>query len=148
MNLKKYENYINHVMPWQKMWDFRNKEYCLNVKIQYLLNKTQSMFKWENLPDTIPERYLELFLQTNGHCAICLYKEKPYVFFGTLGGEPDEYYRATVYTVANPYFNFNKNLKIDEECIVIPNDSLYMGLVPLFRKYCSEIVETNISIFL
>lgn len=111
-----------------------------------MLNRTQSMFQWENLPETIPQRIVELYLQTNGNLCVYEYEGKLYVFTGGLGGEPDVYYMPTIYTIANPALNISKNLKIDEDCIVIPNDSLYVGLIPLFVKYATELTETELSI--
>lgn len=114
----------------------------------YMLNRTQSMFEWHGLPDTIPQRNLELMLQANGN--VCFYKpdDNLYVFTGGLGGEPNVYYQPTIYTIANPALKISKSLKIDDECIVMRNDSLYIGLLPLFFRYASAITETEISIYL
>ena len=88
---------------------------------------------------------LELYLQCNGACAIASVNSNLYAFVGGFGGEPDEYYRPTIYTVANPYLKFNKNLKIDDDCVIIPNDSLFIGLLPMFNKYASQLVENDLS---
>lgn len=128
------------------LYDPKKKEQCIDLTVNYMINRTQSMFKWEGLPDSIPQRSLELYLQLNGHCCFYEYNDTLYVFFGGLGGEPDAYYMPTIYTIANPYLNLSQNLKIDEECIVASNDSLYMGLYPLFRKYAYMLTETELSI--
>lgn len=126
-------------------FDFAEKDNCTRQHIAYMLNRTQSMFKWSNLPETIPERSLELFLQTNGN--VCFYKHNNglYVFTGGLGGEPDVYYMPTLYTIANPALKLSKSLKIGEECIVMPNDSLYLGLLPLYSRYASAMTENELS---
>ena len=104
------------------------------------------MFKWDGLPDTIPELYLELFLQTNGN--VCFYRHNGnlYVFCGGLGGEPDVYYMPTLYTISNPALKISKTLKIDKDCVVMPNDSLYMGLLPLNKRYATALTENELSI--
>lgn len=129
-------------------YNFRNKDDAIWNHIAYNLNRTQSMFKWEGLPDSIPQRILELYLQVNGTCCFYEYKGTLYVFTGGLGGEPDVYYMPTIYTIANPALSISKNLKIDTECVVIPNDSMYMGLMPLLRRYATQMTETELSILI
>jgi hypothetical protein len=57
------------------------------------------------------------------------------------------YYRPTIYTIANPALNISKNLKIDTDCIVMNNDALYMGLLPVFTRYAKQFTETELSIY-
>lgn len=126
-------------------FDYADKSRCTRQHIAYMLNRTQSMFKWDNLPETIPARSLELFLQTNGNVCFYKYEDNLYVFTGGLGGEPDVYYMPTIYTIANPALKISKSLKIDEECVVMPNDSLYLGLLPMFNRYATGITENELS---
>ena len=111
----------------------------------YMLNRTQVMFDYKNLPDTIPARNLEIMLQLNGNVFFTEVEGKKYVFTGGLGGEPDVYYEPTIYTVANPALNFSKQLKIDEEGVLIRNDSYGIGLLPLFQKYAALLAENEIT---
>lgn len=128
------------------MYDFKEKERCVNQYISYMLNKTQSMFEWKNLPETIPQRILELYLQLNGNCCFYKYNNNLYVFVGGLGGEPDVYYMPTIYTIANPALKLSVNAKIDVDCVVVPNDSMYLGLLPLCNKYATLQTEIDLSI--
>lgn len=112
----------------------------------YMLDRTQSIFQYEGLPDTIPQRMLELYLQCNGNACITEYNGNLYAFTGGLGGEPDEYYRPTVYTVANPALKFSKNLRIGEDCVIIPSDSMFIGLLPMFRRYATMLAENDLTI--
>lgn len=114
--------------------------------VRYMLDRTQRMFEYQGLPDTIPARILELYLQINGHCAFAEHAGGLYVYTGGLGGEPDVYYQPTIYTIANPAQNWSANLKIGVECIVARNDSLYTGLIPMFRRYASALVENELSL--
>ena len=127
------------------LYDFKDKEASLRNYVLYMLARTQGMFKWNGLPDTIPQRSLELYLQTVGHCAIVKHNGELYAMTGGLGGEPDVYYMPTIYTVANPYLHFDANLKIGEDTIVIPNDSLYMGLMPIMERYGTALVENDLT---
>lgn len=140
-----FNRYVCGLLGDSPEFDFTNKSSCINQHITYMLIRTQSMFKWEGLPDTIPERSLELFLQTNGN--VCFYKHGGdlYVFTGGMGGEPDPYYMPTIYAIANPALKLSMNLKIDSECVVMPNDSLYLGLMPMFSRYASGMTENELS---
>lgn len=128
-----------------KMYDFNDKELALRHYLVYMLNRTQKIFEYKGLPDTIPKRMLEFLLQVNGFACITKVKGELYAFRGGLGGEPDPYYRPTLCVVANPALKFDKTLKIDEDCVILRNDSFLYGLVPLFTRYASAMVENDIS---
>lgn len=145
-NLRFFNKYLVGIGSGQPEYDYTCKEKCINQHIMYMLNRTQSMFRWSGLPDTIPERVLELYLQTNGNVCFAEYNGKLYVFVGGLGGEPDVYYMPTIYTVSNPALRMSENYRIGENCVVIPNDSLYIGLLPMFSRYSTGMVETELSI--
>ena len=140
-----FNKYVYGMLGGSPEYDFANKSACIRQHIAYMLNRTQSMFRWNGLPDTIPERSLELFLQTNGNVCFYEHNDALYVFTGGMGGEPDVYYMPTVYTIANPALKLSKTLKIGSECVVMPNDSLYLGLIPMFTRYASGMTENELS---
>lgn len=146
--LSRYNRYISCLIGGTSEFDFRDKEKCISQHICYMLNRTQSMFRWNNLPDTIPQRDLELMLQINGNVGVASHEGNLYAFVGGLGGEPNVYYMPTLYTVANPALKLSKSFVIDEDIIIIPNDASYIGLIPLFERYASAITETEISMLL
>lgn len=118
--------------------------------VKQMLCRTQKIFKYEGLPDTIPKVELEKLLQENGFAIIAKINGEIYAFGGGLGGEPDVYYRPTIATVANPALskenpNYEHQLKIGVDCVVIKNDSYRMGLLPIFNKYCAMMSENDIS---
>ena len=134
-------------------WIFGKCKSILNDKdllqkqiISQMLNKTITIFKYGNLPETITDKDIEIITQVNGYS---IWKEvdgKLYVFYGSLGGEPNPYYLPTLAIIANPALRYNASLKIDEECVVMLNDYLYTGLMPLFNKYGSLLTEAEISL--
>ena len=146
ISIERYNKFISAMMPGGKLFNFEDKSDNLFRHTIYMLNRTQSMFKWSGLPESIPQRILELYLQINGNVCFYQYEGTLYVFRGALGGVPDVYYMPTIYTIANPALDISKNLKIDEDCIVIPNDSMYFGLMPLFNRYASLMAENELSI--
>lgn len=124
-----------------------DKRRATNTYIRYMLARTQSMFRYNGLPDTIPQRMLELYLQTNGTCCIAEHEGSLYAFTGSMGGEPDPYYQPTLYVVANPALKLSKEYTIDKDCILVRNDSLMIGLIPMFGRFTSQIAETDVSMW-
>lgn len=117
------------------------ENYC-----RYTFTRTQSMFTYEGLPDTIPVQWLESYLQRNGSCCIAEHEGKLYALLGNAGGEPDEYYQPTIYTVANPALNLSKNYKIGVDCVYCKNDYEALGLVPLVSRYCGLLTENLLTV--
>ena len=147
---KKMNNMPNNRGLWN--FDFSdkyklNKKELVNSYIRYMLNRTQDMFEYKGLPESIPKKNLELYLQTKGFVVIPSKNiDKPIAMYGGLGGEPNEYYMPTIAIVNNPYLKYNESLKIGEDCIVIYNDSTITGLMPMFQKYALLLAECDLSI--
>lgn len=143
-----------------KIINFEDKDLLHRFHIMNMLKKTRGMFKYENLPETILYRTLELYTQTNGFTVVFEYQGKKYISYAGLGGAPDFNYLPTIATVANPALKVSLKLKIDwgyewenedtknadGECVVIMNDSLCMGLLPVHSYYASQLVENDLSI--
>lgn len=145
MTDKQYLKYIQS----QGLYDFKDKAGYMQDHLVYMLSRTQAMFKWSGLPETIPEKYLEQYIQTNGFACITRADDgELYAFFGGLGGESDTYYNPTICVVANPHLNFNKECHIDEDCVIIRNDPYYYGLIPLLRRYGSQLAENDLSMWM
>ena len=145
--LKYFNRFLDGILPGFD-GDPEKKDRVRSDHILYMLDRTHQMFKWTGLPDSIPERIPELFLQLNGHVCFTEVNGDLYILTGGLGGEPDPYYMPTLYIVANPALNFSRSLKIGEECIVMPNDTMYRGLLPLFSRYAAALTETELSIYI
>ena len=118
--------------------------------IRYYTNKmlitTQSMFKYENLPKTIPRKDLELILQVNGYAVFTRVNDELYALYGGLGGEYNAYYMPTQATVSNPYLNYSAVLNDGVDCIIVKNDSLYNGLLDTIGLYATLLAEIDLSI--
>lgn len=124
----------------------KDKNALIDFHFGMALTKTLKIFEYEGLPDTIPFRELEKILQLNGF-AYWLKKEgELYVFWGGLGGRPDEYYRPTNFIVANPYLQFFKTVKVNEEGVLMWNDYSHMGLNLMIRRYAELMAECDITL--
>ncbi len=128
-----------------------------------MLNRTNQMFEYSGLPETIPPEILELYLQINGQCCITEVGGNLFALPGNLGGPPDPYYRPTLYISAIPGLrdgdhSFSKSMKIVNhldpfspvhytgECVLIRNDTLMQGLLYVFARYATQLTENDISI--
>ena len=123
-----------------------SKDTALNDFIDNMLIKCNQMFVYKNLPDSVPKRVLERFLLENGFCIFTKENDKFIVLSGGLGGELNEYYEYTKCIVNNPYLKLNKEYTIDDDCVLIRNDSKMKGLIPLLEKYGVLCGDCEVSI--
>lgn len=144
-NLRDYEKFVGAMFGGSCEYPFMDKRIAIANHAMYMLARTQSMFKWSGLPDTIPQRDLELLLQCRGFAGFYRVKGDLYAFYGGLGGEPNAYYMPTILTIANPALNISVNAAIGVDCVVMPNDSMYMGLLPMFNRYGTAMCEAEIT---
>ena len=128
-----------------KHYDFKDKRKNTQSYIVYMLNRVMQMFEYDGLPDTLPKRMIELYTMVNGHSIVVKHNDNLYVCFGGFAGEPDEYYMPKQYIIANPYLELFKTFTIDEDCVLIKNDSMLYGLMPMFNRYASALVENDIT---
>lgn len=138
--------------------DILDKEKSIYNYIQYMFDRTNQMFEYDGLPETIPDYMLELYLQLNGQVCVTKVKDKLYALPGGLGGAPDPYYRPTLYVLANPGLGYSASLRIvnhlppfgkqdsQGECVLVRNDTNMRGLFYLFSRYATELAENDVSI--
>lgn len=142
-----------------KFINFENKDKLFRYHLKNFQKKLRNMFKYDGLPDTIPFRNLELLTQT-GYSIIVKHENQFYCVYGGLGGKLDFNYMPTIATIAVPALpklpimwriNWGYDYIIPEtkklpECVVIPNDSLFMGTMPSNSYYASQLVENDLTL--
>lgn len=126
-------------------YDYKNKTRNVKQLNQYMLARTLSMFEYTGLPATIPAKELERILQTKGCAYITKVNGELYALSGSKGGEMDAYGNPQDFTVANVFLNFNKTLKIATDGVMIDNDDLSIGIMPLVEKANTMMVENDIN---
>ena len=129
-------------------YDFRNKVENVDNFIRYMLARTLQMFEYNGLPETIPQRELERLLQVQGYAFITEYEGNLYAFTGGLGGQQGVYGEPTEIVIANPALKFNKTLNLETDGVLIINDDMRQGLIPLISKYATIINENEITMIL
>lgn len=131
-----------------------DKPLLMQSYIRYYLNRLQSMFKWSGLPDTIPARWLESYLLVDGYCCVIKTDKGLIATNGGIGADPNEYYIPTKFIVSNPYipneYSAGRNYTVNtldgsDDAVFVRNDIYTIGLMPMLVKYCSQMVENDIS---
>ena len=135
-----------------------NKTNSVRQYVAYMLARTNQMFEWKGLPDTIPSYMLERYLQIHGAVTICEAEAREeqmrlggtksglFAFRAVFSDKPDIYLRPTSVIVANPAMEQSLTLKIGEECEIIKNDTFAIGLLPMHYRYAEQLAENDISI--
>lgn len=132
------------------------KDKLTNYLIRMQLRRTLQMFNWSiqsnGKPSTkIDKRNLELLIQTYGLAGIIKHNDELYALFGTLGGEPNWNYMPTKFICANAFLNLSKEYNIydtdkgQSDCVIIPNDSLYQGMLPSLSYHSEMITEIELT---
>ena len=127
------------------MYDYKAKKVNIAQMNGYMLTKTLSMFEYDKLPDSIPQVEIERMLQTNGYAFVTEVEGVLYAFTGGLGGVPDVYGQPTQIVISNPALGFNKTLSLKDDGVLFINDSLRIGLLPLFEKHNTLLAENEVS---
>lgn len=138
-----------------------NKDEMLDSYVRYFLARLQCMFKYEGLPDTIPAKWFEHYLLCNGNCIIARVNDDLYALTGGMGNDATPYYIPAGYIVANPWLQteggtlskeyWTETIDIngqhyEQDAVIIFNDTYSQGVLPMLNRYCSQLVESDISL--
>lgn len=130
-------------------YDYKNKAGNIRLLNKYMLAKTVSMFEYSGLPETLPASELEKLIQTNGFAFVTKANDgNIYAFAGSIGGECDAYGNGKNFIIANPHLNFNKTCDIEKDGVLFQNDDLRLGLMPIFERGNTFLVENDINMML
>ena len=124
-----------------------NKKEQLSKFRADMLNKSLTMFEWKNLPDTLPAVEIEKQLQTNGYSIIAKVEGNIYAFQGGFSGQ-DPYNQPTKAIVNNPSLNYNGTFTINDDCVIIKNDDMQQGLIHIYNKYGTLLIENQITMLM
>ena len=143
-----------------RVYDFSDIEHNVQAYVDYMLVRTQAMFKWHNLPETIDERTLERRLQENGYVVFLQLNEDEilpfeevtqpggiYAMSGEFGGVLDFNGNPQYCLVVHPLLKDTKKVYINKECVLARNDSKFLGVLPLYLRYARAIAENDLSLF-
>lgn len=124
----------------------KDKDKAINTFIETSLDKTQQIFVYANMPETLPSGEVENLLQTNGHCIIAEHDGNLYAFSGGFSGENDVYNNPRFYTVSNVALKLSKTFEIGVDCVLVKNDYKCLGLMPVIQKYGVLLLDSELSL--
>lgn len=131
------------------LYQITNKQKNLYDYLRSILNRTLSMFEYDNLPNTLKGSILEDQMQENGYTVIFKYQNNLYsTVAGLSGREKSPYNEPTTAIINIPALNFNQTLVINKECVLIKNDDLMVGLLPTILKHGTLAIENEITMLL
>lgn len=77
------------------------------------------------------------------------YDKTDLYFFRTAFTEaPNVYYQAPKVIITNPCLKRSHVRTIGEDCVLVRNDTLMMGLLPVFNRYAELLLENDISMLM
>lgn len=124
--------------------------------IDNMILRTSQMFEWggkdwETFSKRIPQRDMELLIQTRGVGGIIYHEDYYYCVVGNVGGKPNWDYMPMQYIVANPYLKLSKSYNIydadgvKKDVVIIPNDTLYRGVLPILQFHSEVLTEIYLT---
>ena len=133
----------------QKLYDVKPVKRGYHYYLKMLYEKTLGMFKYNNLPESIPAEEIEKRLMWYGFCGV--FKHSKYglvVCDGGLSGV-DIYYRPTEFCYAQPVLG-SGTLKIHDKCVIIYNTQSDVvnpyGFKELIKRYARLLADVDSSI--
>lgn len=135
-----YDNSLNYSVI--------NKTENVQTIIDGVLNKTLTMFLYTNLPDTLPIEEIEKLLQLNGAGFVTMVDNELVILKGSYNYEKVDIYNRPF--EINCYLPDKKTFKMFKisDGVVIKNDYLERGLLPIFKKWGYLINESETTLTL
>lgn len=107
-----------------------------------LTELAMSMFKWENLPDSIDERFLELTLFMNGFAVFFEDEVVGYLALACAANGDFDVYRIPKRRRAYASNGYQKQLT-NKDSVLIYNNMLHTNQIPLIRRYAKMLYELD-----
>lgn len=137
-------DFKNFTMSYKSTAKLMNDRILTDYFVRLMLI-ARSLFKYENLPNGIDEKWIERYLFTEG---ACLFYKDPTIGYmvakiGTIG--PLNYYDepTTVRPYATNYIYHGKELINNENCVIIRNNDEMLPTAPTLQIYAYDL--TNIK---
>ena len=112
-----------------------------------LMLLARSVFKWENLPNGIDERWIERYLFTEGECMFFKDPLKGFMVSRfTRAGELNEYDDPTLIMPHATNYSDVKTYSVDEDAVIIRNNDASIATSPTIQLYALRLAEISRTI--
>lgn len=139
--------YLQNLNPKYAIKEFKDGStftYFYDFWKEHLLERVQRIFVWKGLPDTLPQKEIEMPLFLRGYVGICDYKYELSAFNGTMHGVTKYIDEHTDFNAFCPIDTFTR--KIDKDIIVVDNTSLRNPLLPLIHHYSIMLAHADVTL--
>lgn len=124
----------------------RLNDITFNDYFTRLMMIARSVFKWENLPNGINEKWIEKFLFYNGSCVFFKDTTKGFMVANcTTSGKINSYDEPTRITPTGIDY-IGKELQNGEECVLIDNNDLRIPTYTTLELYAYRLAELTRTI--
>lgn len=112
----------------------------------YLMLIARSVFKWNNLPNNIDEKWIERFLFTEGNCLFFKDKTKGFMVAKCAPCENLNEYDEPI--GLRPYGTnyMGKDMKNNKDCVLIRNNDIMLPTAPAIQLFAYRLADTTRTI--
>lgn len=110
--------------------------------VERLTELAISVFRWDNLPDTVDARFLELCLFSDGKAVFFKDDVLGYLALQTTINAPLNVYRIPIRRRAYASNGYNRELSIDDS-VIIYNNMLHSNSYPMIRYYAQRLWDLD-----
>lgn len=124
-------------------------ESLIRMYMGYMYNRTFRMFDYKNLPSGITIKDMEKYTQIEGKSFFLKIGDRFYILRGDFKWDVTWNNEPKSAIIVNPALG--SKLKsteyiLDDDCICLPNDSMFIGLNPLHETNAVQLASTDISL--
>lgn len=143
---------MNYFLKNFSVWKKKNIKKSMTLEPSYfywcntLLEYCIRLFTWYGLPDDLPQHEIEVGCITHGYSACVKIGDNKFIAPFNVGGDGiTDYYDIFTHISYSTPLHTGRS-KIGEECVIIPNNSLKMPLLPKIQRYSTLLAHNDISI--
>lgn len=131
----------------RKRTDFDESAILNNTNYQIYLDRlfelAISVFEWQNLPDTVDERFLEYVLNMDGKAVFFKDEEMGYLALQCAYAGGFDVYREPLKVRAYAVNGYNRTMDNQTECVLIWNNKLRKSTMPVLMNYATQLWDLD-----